>query len=65
MYRTKNQIGIDIDRDSDLGRYYERALKTKKPLPISVAIGVHPAIMAVVAYKAPLGTSEYNIGGSP
>jgi len=64
MYRTKNQTGIAIDLDSDLGRYYERALKTKKPLPVSVAIGVHPAIMAAAAYKAPLGTSEYTIAGS-
>lgn len=63
MYRSKNITGIDIDRDSDLGRYYERALRMNKSLPISVVIGTHPAVMVAAAYKAPLGVSEYCIAG--
>lgn len=63
MYRAKNETGIDIVYASDLRTFYERALKLEKPLPISVVIGVHPALMMAATYKAPLGVSEYDIAG--
>lgn len=63
MYRTKNTTGIDLVNASDLRTFYQRALKINKPLPISVAIGVHPALMMAATYKAPLGLSEYEIAG--
>src|SRR5680860_531030 len=64
MYRTKNTTGIDLVIASDLRTFYQRALALNKPLPISVAIGVHPALMMAATYKAPLGISEYDIAGS-
>ncbi len=63
MYRKKNETGIDLVYASDLRFYYERALEQGKPLKISVAIGVHPALMMASTYKAPLGVSEYDIAG--
>ena len=63
MYRTKNTTGIDLVIASDLRTFYQRALTLNKPLPISVAIGVHPALMMAASYKAPLGLSEYEVAG--
>ena len=63
MYRTKNTTGIDLVTASDLRTFYQRALKLGKSLPISVAIGVHPALMLAASYKAPLGLSEYEVAG--
>lgn len=64
MYRTRNETGIDLVYASDLRKFYERALRMGKPLPISVAIGVHPLIMMAATYKAPPGICELEIAGS-
>ncbi|WP_235612798.1 UbiD family decarboxylase [Moorella sp. Hama-1] len=61
MFRTKNETGIDLQTASDLRSFYERAFKMGKPLPISVAIGVHPLLMMAATYRAPAGLSELDI----
>lgn len=63
MFRSKNETGIDLVTASDLRTYYERALERGKALPVSIAIGISPALMVAATYKAPIGVSEYEIAG--
>src|SRR5918994_796316 len=43
MLKEKNITGIDIVTPNNLRQFAERALQKRKPLPISVSIGTHPA----------------------
>jgi len=63
MLKEKNITGIDIVTPNNLRRYTERALQKKKPLPISISIGVHPYEMVASAFKAALGTNELGYAG--
>ncbi len=58
MLKEKNITGIDIVTPNNLRRFTERALAKKKPLPISVSIGVHPYEMVASTFKANLGVNE-------
>ena len=53
MYRKPNETGIDLVSPSDMRFYYQRRLDKGEPLPIAVAIGVHPYEMLAASYKAP------------
>jgi 2,5-furandicarboxylate decarboxylase 1 len=63
MLKEKNVTGIDIVTPNNLRRYAERALQKRKPLPISMSIGVHPAEMIAATFKAALGTNELGYAG--
>src|ERR1051326_4990480 len=63
MVKEKNVTGIDIVTPNNLRRYAERALQKKKPLPISMSIGVHPYEMIASTFKAALGTNELGYAG--
>ena len=63
MYRNRNETGINMTTAGDLRLFYQRALDKKQPLKISVAVGVSPTLVFASAYKAPLGTSEYDVAG--
>ncbi|MGH7388952.1 MAG: UbiD family decarboxylase [Candidatus Rokuibacteriota bacterium] len=63
MFRTRDELGIDLVTVSDLRRLYERHLQRQAPLPISVSLGVHPIEILSAAYKAPPGVSEMAIAG--
>lgn len=63
MFRTRDELGIDLVTVSDLRRLYERHLERKAPLPITVSLGVHPIEILSAAYKAPPGVSEMAIAG--
>jgi 2,5-furandicarboxylate decarboxylase 1 len=63
MYRTPRETGIDLVSSSDMRLYYQRALDQKRPLPIAVAIGVHPYEMLAASYKAPINVDEFAIAG--
>ncbi|MBI4528348.1 MAG: UbiD family decarboxylase [Deltaproteobacteria bacterium] len=63
MLKEKNKTGIDIVTPNNLRKFAERALQSKKPLPISVAIGVHPYEMVASTFKAALGTNELTYAG--
>ncbi len=63
MYRTRDELGIDLVTVSDLRRLYERHLERRAPLPVSVSLGVHPIELLSAAYKAPPGVSELAIAG--
>ena len=58
MYRTPKETGIDLVSPSDMRFYYQRALDQGKPLPIAIAVGVHPLDMLAASYKAPIDTNE-------
>ena len=58
MYRTPKETGIDLVSPSDMRFYYQRALDKGEPLPIAIAVGVHPLDMLAASYKAPINTSE-------
>jgi 2,5-furandicarboxylate decarboxylase 1 len=63
MVKEKHTTGIDIVTPNNLRRYAERALQTKKSLPISVSIGAHPYEMVASTFKAALGTNELGYAG--
>ena len=63
MLKEKNITGIDIVTPNNLRRYAERALDKKRPLPVSISIGVHPFEMVAATFKAALGTNELGYAG--
>ncbi len=63
MYRTPRETGIDLVSPSDMRVYYQRALDQGRPLPIAVAIGVHPHEMLAASYKAPIDVDEFAVAG--
>ena len=63
MVKEKNVTGIDIVTPNNLRRYAERALARKKPLPVSISIGVHPYEMIASTFKAALGENELGYAG--
>src|SRR5919108_2436643 len=63
MLKEKNITGIDIVTPNNLRKFAERALQEKKPLPISVSIGTHPAELIASTFKANLGVSELTFAG--
>jgi 2,5-furandicarboxylate decarboxylase 1 len=63
MFRTRQEMAIDLFTASDLRRYYGKAYESGRPLPIAVAIGVHAYEHVAAAYKAPAGMDEMHIAG--
>jgi 2,5-furandicarboxylate decarboxylase 1 len=63
MLKEKNITGIDIVTPNNLRRFAERALQKKKPLPISISIGTHPAELVASTFKANLGVNELTFAG--
>lgn len=63
MYRNKRETGIDLVSPSDMRFYYQRMLDRNEPLPIAVAIGVHPFEMLAASYKAPIHDDELTLAG--
>jgi len=63
MLKEKNLTGIDIVTPNNLRKFTERAMQRKKPLPISVSIGVHPYEMVASTFKANLGVNELTFAG--
>jgi 2,5-furandicarboxylate decarboxylase 1 len=63
MIKEKSVTGIEIVTPNNLRRYAERALQRKKPLPVSISIGVHPYEMIASTFKASLGTNELGYAG--
>lgn len=63
MYRTPTETGIDLVSPSDMRFYYQRALDRGEPLPVAVAIGVHPFEMLAASMKAPIDADEYALAG--
>jgi 2,5-furandicarboxylate decarboxylase 1 len=58
----KDRAGIYIGHSSDLMRCYMEA--GDNPLPIAVAIGLHPAFLLASAVSFPFNVSEYEITGA-
>ena len=63
MYRNKRETGIDLVSPSDMRFYYQRMLDRGEPLPIAVAVGVHPFEMLAASYKAPIANDELELAG--
>ncbi len=63
MYRTPRETGIDLVSPSDMRFYYQRALDKGEPLPIAIAVVVHPLDMLAASYKAPIDTNELALAG--
>jgi 2,5-furandicarboxylate decarboxylase 1 len=63
MLKEKNITGIDIVTPNNLRQFAERALQKRKPLPISISIGTHPAELVASTFKANLGVNELTFAG--
>lgn len=64
----KDEISIYMVPGSrHIGAFYEKAEKLDKPLPISISIGVDPAIELATCFEpptTPLGYDELNVAGA-
>lgn len=63
MFKNKNTLGIAANTPNNLQLFYLRALKEKRPLEVSISIGVHPVEMLCATYKAAAGINELAIAG--
>ena len=63
MLKEGNLTGIDIVTPNNLRKFTERAMQRKRPLPISISIGVHPYEMVASTFKANLGVNELTFAG--
>ena len=63
MLKGRDITGIDIVTPNNLRKFTERALTTKRPLPVSICIGAHPYEMVAATFKASLGTNELCYAG--
>jgi 2,5-furandicarboxylate decarboxylase 1 len=63
MFRTRNEMAMDLFTASDLRRFYTRTYERNQPLPVAVAIGVHAYEHMAAAFKAPAGVNEMEIAG--
>lgn len=63
MFRTRNEMAIDLFTASDLRRIYGKAFARNEAVPIAVAVGLHAYEHMAAAYKAPPGVSEMEIAG--
>jgi len=63
MIKERNITGIDIVTPNNLRRFAEKALLAKKPLPVSISIGTHPAELMAATFKAGLGVNELSFAG--
>ncbi|MBI4523907.1 MAG: UbiD family decarboxylase [Deltaproteobacteria bacterium] len=58
---TKNRAAIYIGRSSDLMRCYQES--GDNPLPVAIAIGLHPTFLLAAAVKFPFHVSEIEVAG--
>ncbi len=63
MYRSPNELSVDLKSHSDLRTFYERALHEGRPLPVAAILGADYPDMLAATYKCPTGTDEYTIAG--
>jgi 2,5-furandicarboxylate decarboxylase 1 len=63
MFRTRQEMAMDLFTASDLRRYYTKTYERKQSLPVAIAIGVHAFEHMAAAYKAPAGVNEMEIAG--
>lgn len=63
MLKERNVTGIDIVTPNNLRKFTERATAEKRPLPISMSIGVHPRELMGALFKASLGINELGFAG--
>ena len=64
MIRSDKETGVDLIGASDLKLFYDRAFKQGKPLPLAIAIGVHPSLLMGAAHMAASGQDEYELAGA-
>ena len=64
MHRTPDTTGFTLVSTGDMARRYRRALARREPLPVAIAIGVHPCDTLAAAYSAPIATDELGIAGA-
>jgi UbiD family decarboxylase len=65
--QSRDEITCNIVNGRHIGEFYEKAEKMGKPLPLSISIGVDPAIeigACVEAPTTPLGFDELAIAGA-
>lgn len=65
--QSKDEISFNIVNGRHIGYFYEKAEKLGKPLPVSISIGVDPAVeigCCVEAPTAPLGLDELSFAGA-
>ena len=63
MYRTKNQLGINITAPHKLRWFYQKALQSKKPLEVAVCIGLHTLDYLAAVTTSPEGVDELAVWG--
>lgn len=63
MFRSRQEMAIDLFTASDLRRYYTKTFERNEPLPVAIAVGLHVFEHMAAAFKAPAGVNEMDIAG--
>lgn len=63
MFRTKNELGINITAPHKLRWFYQKAIQRKEPLEVAVCIGLHALDLLAAVTSSSEGTDELAIWG--
>jgi 2,5-furandicarboxylate decarboxylase 1 len=63
MFRTKNELGINITAPHKLRWFYQKSVQRKQPLEVAVCIGLHALDLLAAVSTAPEGTDELALWG--
>lgn len=63
MFRSKDELGINITAPHKLRWFYQKALKKNKPLEVAVCIGLHTLDYLAAVTTSPEGTDELALWG--
>lgn len=68
IYRTqvlgRNTLTISANASSDLRLFYQHAERLDQPMPVTLAIGVDPALLMAAVCKLPTDQSEFELAGA-
>lgn len=63
MFRTKNELGINITAPHKLRWFYQNALQRKQSLEVAVCIGLHALDLLAAVTSSPEGVDELALWG--
>lgn len=63
MFRSKDELGINITAPHKLRWFYQKALQKSKPLEVAVCIGLHTLDYLAAVTTSPEGTDELALWG--
>ena len=63
MFRTRNELGINITAPHKLRWFYQKAFERKEPLNVAVCLGLHSLDLLAAVTSSPEGVDELALWG--